>query len=267
MKTERMARLLARRLEEGERTGAEAEVSVGDLLERYVPYRAARRALELTTKSEYDLLVLEFLADRRLTVLDDPEVAEAAARELDTPEPGLGPLEEHADAALRLDLASISGGYSGGGSRSGGDDEAGGEGRSGAAADGSEGAWDPTGGVEARPADLPTADADVAETAGTGDVDEAAETDDVDEAYDTDDTDDVDGGPEGEEPGDEEESDCRRCGEPLPVDAEVPVRFCPHCGTSRPERACPECDTALEPGWTYCPACGARASPSGGGAA
>lgn len=252
-----MARLLARRLEEeGERTGA--EMSVGDLLDRYVPYRAARRALELTTKSEYDLLVLEFLADRRFTVLSDPEVAEAAARELDTPEPGLAPLGEHADAALRLDLASISGGYSGGGPRSGGEDEAGEEGREEAAADGSEGAWDPTGGVEARPADLPTADADVAE---------AGDVDDVDDIDDTDDTDDVDGGPEGEGAGDEEESDCRRCGEPLPVDAEVPVRFCPHCGTSRPERACPECDTALEPGWTYCPACGARASPSGGGAA
>lgn len=236
MSTERMARLLARRLEEeGERTGA--EVSVEELLDRYVPYGAARQSLELTTKSEYDLLVLEFLADRRLTVLGDPEVAEAAARELETPEPGLGPLEEHADVTLRLDLATISGGYSGDAPRP---------------AEESEAAWDPTGGVEARPAGPSAGDA----ADGSGETDGSSDIEGSDGAA---------GASDGS--AGDEDSDCRRCGASLPVDAEVPVRFCPHCGTSRPERACPECETALEPGWTYCPACGARASPSGGGAA
>lgn len=232
-----MARLLAERLEEeGESAGA--EISVDGLLEEWVPYGVARSSLELTTKSEYDLLVLEFLADRRLTVLGDPAVAEAAAEELETPEPGLEPLEEHADVALRLDLATISGGYRGseveagaeaGGPVSGGqgpeDPASGTDGEDDGDASGAVEAWDPTGGVDARPT--------------------------------------VDAGGDSES-GPESDAECRSCGEPLPVDVDVPVRFCPSCGAARPERACPECGARLRPEWSYCPACGTHASPSGG---
>ena len=256
-----MARLLAERLEEeGERAGA--EVTVEALLERWVPYGVARSSLGLTTKSEYDLLVLEFLADGRLTVLGDPEVAEAAAEELDTPEPGLEPLEEHADAALRLDLATISGGYRGSdlepepdaGPEPASESDADSEPESSAdpedpAESDAVEAWDPTGGLEARP----TLEAD----AESGDGPDASDEP-------------VDIGPgSGGRPasgGREAEPgvECRSCGEPLPVDVDVPVRFCPRCGAARPERACPECDARLRPEWSYCPACGTHASPSGG---
>lgn len=231
MKPVRLARLLAERMEaEGERAGG--AVTVGELLERYVPYEVARGSLELTTKAEYDLLVLEFLADRRLTVLRDPAVGEAAAEELDTPEPDLGPLEEHAGAALRLDLATISGGYSASGP---------GEGDGAAAAEGA--AWDPTGGVEARPApEAPEPPEDEADVAAAGDGPSAGERD-------------VPGGRGGPGPDD----GCPGCGRPFPRDVDVPVRFCPHCGTARPDRSCPECGERLQPHWSYCPACGAGA--------
>jgi len=270
-----MARLLAERLEaEGESAGA--EISVGELLERYVPYGVARGSLELTTKSEYDLLVLRFLADRRLTVLGDPEVAEIASEELETPEPGLEPLTDHVDTGLRLDLATISGGYrrSEPGAAGSGGDEAGepgpapasepapneepesgeevadgspaadGSGESDAPGEGPEegqpvesAGWDPTGGVHARP----TAEPD--EPGGENGVP----------------ADLASGGGRSRE-----SRECRSCGEALPVVDGVAVRFCPHCGAARPERTCPECDTELRREWTYCPACGARASPSGG---
>ena len=256
-----MARLLAERLEEeGERAGA--EVSVEELLERWVPYGVARSSLELTTKSEYDLLVLEFLADGRLTVLGDPAVAEAAAGELETPEPGLEPLEEHADVGLRLDLATISGGYRGAepetaaeeaeGETSPTEDAGAGEGEDSAGAGAVE-AWDPTGGVDARP----TLEADAG--AGT-EPEEPGEP--VDIGSDTGAGTGGRSGAEGRETGAGDE--CRSCGEPLPVDVDVPVRFCPTCGAARPERACPECEARLRPEWSYCPACGTHASPSGG---
>lgn len=272
-----MARLLAERLEAaGERAGA--EISVEELLERWVPYGVARSSLDLTTKSEYDLLVLEFLADGRLTVLGDPAVAEAAAGELDTPEPGLEPLEEHADVGLRLDLATISGGYRAPGGGSEPDDVEPNDGEDAGEVDdvedagdedpvdpGAVEAWDPTGGVEARP----TLEAD---DAGAG-----AGPDESDEPVD------IGSGPGGRSSGRSggrarsgpdggsrqggeagTGGECRSCGEPLPVDVDVPVRFCPACGAARPERACPECDARLRPEWSYCPACGAHASPSGG---
>lgn len=245
-----MARLLAERLEAaGERAGA--EVSVEELLERWVPYGVARSTLDLTTKAEYDLLVLEFLADGRLTVLGEPAVAEAATEELDTPEPGLGPLEEHADVGLRLDLATISGGYRASGSGREVEDAAvddaedaevedaedAGDADSVESVDsGAVEGWDPTGGVDARP----TLEA---EDAGAR------------------------SGPDGRSRKGGEAGtggECRSCGEPLPVDVDVPVRFCPACGAARPERACPECDARLRPEWSYCPACGTHASPSGG---
>lgn len=254
MNTTGLARLLAERLEEeGERAGA--ALTLRELLGRYVPYEVARGPLELAAKSEYDLLVLEFLADRRLVVLRDPAAGEAARQELETPEPTLAPLEEHADVLLRLDLATISGGYRGSGS---------GPGRPASAAEpreaeappaggpsppegGSEeevedgtgeepevgAAWDPTGGMEARPA--PDAGEPAEGPSGSGGAFAFAPT-----------------------------AECRSCGRGLPEDGDPPVRFCPHCGAERPEHSCVECGARLEPGWSYCPACGGRAGSGGG---
>lgn len=261
-----MARLLADRLEEeGESAGA--EVSVGALLEEWVPYGVARSSLDLTTKSEYDLLVLEFLADRGLTVLGDPALAEAAGEELETPEPGLGALEEHADVTLRLDLATISGGYRGSDVGPGPDSAPGVGTAPGAGGEvepedsGAVEAWDPTGGVEARP----TLDAGGESSPDSDQPEQANRSKQPDGSG----TVDIGPGPRGGTSGAGErqageDADCRSCGEALPIDVDVPVRYCPSCGAARPERACPECGARLRPEWSYCPACGTHASPSGG---
>lgn len=206
----RLAELLAERLgAAGERTGA--PLTVGELVERYVPYEVARRELDLEDRAEYRRLVLELVADPRLTELRDPETAEAARRALDSAEPDPAALEGRGDAALRLDLATISGGYRGGeGGTVGGDAEGGGS-----AADGG---WDPTGGVER----------------GTGPAGRPA---------------------------------CDSCGRELPVEADVAVRFCPHCGSPRSGSACPGCGAALRPGWSWCPACGTEVAAAGPDAA
>jgi predicted RNA-binding Zn-ribbon protein involved in translation (DUF1610 family) len=51
---------------------------------------------------------------------------------------------------------------------------------------------------------------------------------------------------------------CRYCGQELPADRAV--HYCPSCGQNLLARRCAACSAELEPGWTFCVACGRRAS-------
>jgi hypothetical protein len=57
----------------------------------------------------------------------------------------------------------------------------------------------------------------------------------------------------------------RRCGY---CDSELPahrvVRFCPWCGGDQATRPCPRCGEPIEPGWAYCVACGGAGAEEGG---
>lgn len=95
-----MARLLARRL--GERAApADAPLTVAELRRQLLPYPRCRRAADLASKAEYDLAVLALLAGSGPLVVEDPELAEAVAREREAAEPGLGFLDDFAASALR----------------------------------------------------------------------------------------------------------------------------------------------------------------------
>jgi len=48
---------------------------------------------------------------------------------------------------------------------------------------------------------------------------------------------------------------CLYCGGSLPSNRTV--NFCPHCGQSQTQILCPECDSEVEPGWRHCVNCGA----------
>lgn len=100
MSGERLAGLLARRYRE-EGIAADAAVSVAELRRQLLPYPYCREQLELASKAEYDLAMLEMLGDADLVDLDDPELEDAVEREADAPEPGLGFLEDFAAAYLR----------------------------------------------------------------------------------------------------------------------------------------------------------------------
>jgi predicted RNA-binding Zn-ribbon protein involved in translation (DUF1610 family) len=58
-------------------------------------------------------------------------------------------------------------------------------------------------------------------------------------------------------------AECRSCGGDLP--AVSSVNFCPFCGSDQTVNRCRSCGSELEPGWDYCPSCGARADGIGGG--
>lgn len=47
---------------------------------------------------------------------------------------------------------------------------------------------------------------------------------------------------------------CLYCGGSLPTGRTV--NFCPHCGQSQTTPVCPECRSELEPGWKHCVNCG-----------
>jgi len=53
---------------------------------------------------------------------------------------------------------------------------------------------------------------------------------------------------------------CPFCHGALPLERQV--RYCPYCGVDQQLRPCPRCGEYLEPGWRYCVGCGAPA-PTG----
>jgi Double zinc ribbon len=47
---------------------------------------------------------------------------------------------------------------------------------------------------------------------------------------------------------------CLYCGDRLPADR--PARFCPHCGQRQTPAECPQCHSEVEPVWRHCVNCG-----------
>ena len=98
---QRMGRLLSRRLEETD-ISADEGVSVEDLSRRLLPYHLCRTELGLTTKAEYDILMLELIGESGYLGTDEPKLASAVSRERASPEPGLAFLRGFAASRLRL---------------------------------------------------------------------------------------------------------------------------------------------------------------------
>ncbi len=224
-----VARLLSERLSESGAPGR--AVTVSQLLERVLPYALVRERLGLAGKAEYDLAVLRLLSDRVLLQVD-PALQEAAARELDEPEPGLRAIEKLADSLLRLrDPARRD--------RMDGTAEA-------------EGAAPSDEGSESEDAGASVEGSEPDEIADRGDAPDSAWL--VERP-----TPSADALPPAEtapmEPsGKARGGRCWSCTARLP--RREGVRFCPHCGVDQQAARCTSCGDRLEPGWSYCPRCG-----------
>lgn len=98
---ERLAGLLARRLAEAE-VGFETPVSVSELHRRLLPYPLCRAECGFATKAEYDLALLSLMSDPAFVLAEEEDLAVAIREELESPEPGLAPLQRFAAAEIRF---------------------------------------------------------------------------------------------------------------------------------------------------------------------
>lgn len=273
---EALARLLAERLAESGEPGR--AITVAQLVEHVLPYPLVRERLGLAGKAEYDLAVLRLLTDRVLLQLD-PALHEAAAKELDQPEPDLRPLEKLSESLLRVrDPARAA--------RRSLDAEVAEEPQRETAREASSPATDPGAApVAESPAESDASAGASVETAPEPPRGPPAESRDPESPAESRDPEPPEpeadrvtkpavvsgpapSAPPGEPPAPPAESPpagprrtdppravaCWSCEAALPM--REGVRFCPHCGVDQQATRCTSCGDRLEPGWSFCPRCG-----------
>ncbi len=200
-------------------------VVLEDLLANIIPYRANRRALQVDSAEDYDLLLLRLCAGEGGFVQTDPPEAQAMFRqEVASTNPDLTLLQTWKDARLILATEPLA--YA-----LGPDDEE---------------EFAPPEETVSRPEPPPPAPpippAPVppeASPSGLRIEPVAAHAE-----------------PASSEPVEMEDGGgrCGYCGGLLP--AGRTVNFCPHCGESQTIIRCPECQAELELGWRHCVNCG-----------
>jgi hypothetical protein len=205
-------------------------MTVGEVTETYLPYRVARRTLDLHAADEYEtLLVRLFAGEGGMVHLHDPTVRDRFSAQAAASLPDLDILRREADARFEFWNEALT--YAlGPGDR----------------------AYAPP--VE----DEPEPAADPLEPEPTGEF--VVDVDD-DEPF---------GIPIEDEPDAEpfdarmpvaspEGARCGYCGGLLPTGRAV--NFCPSCGQSQTGARCPECRNDVEEGWRHCVTCGFPLGP------
>jgi hypothetical protein len=215
-----------------------APVTVAEIYQELVPYRAVRGEGGFAMNADYEHALLRLLSgEDSLIRLEPASAREAILKELKSPNPNVSiyreyagcdawvrPLEERRPDVATQDEGNLAAGYAA--------------------------PWE-TGGPDhdrAEHTDVPSAtsdDIDDIDDDATSTVDVAA--DDAGRAA-------TDGGFA------RAATSSSRC---IFCDSELPqrrsARYCPHCGGDQQMRPCGECGEPLEPGWSFCVACGAQA--------
>ena len=221
-------------------------MTVGEVTGTYLPYRVARRALDVHAADEYETLLIRlFAGEGGMIHLHDPSARDRFAAQAAAALPDLDLLRREADA--RFDFWTEALAYAlGPGDRAyappeeadeGGQEWAGGraQDRAGEADEATESDIELTGEF--------TIDLDDDEPFGIpidGDLDVAP----------------LDARVPVESP---EGSRCGYCGVLLPGGRTV--NFCPSCGQSQTGARCPECRNDVEEGWRHCVTCGFPLGP------
>jgi len=223
---ERLFRRLVANLAASDPARLHHPIPLDDVQDSIVPYRTNRRALQVDTSEEYELLLLRLCAGEENLVRTEPEEVRAQfAAELASPNPDLDVLRrfEHVVISLRSEpLARALG---------------------------------PEPDLRYAPVPRPAAGHDLPEldSAGSG----RAVPDVADEELDP--LDGLEALDDEPLPDEDDEATaaphCLYCGGGLPRDR--PVRFCPHCGQRQTPPECPRCHGEVEPGWRHCVSCGA----------
>lgn len=211
-------------------------VTVADLYQTLVPYRAVRSRLGLDLNADYEHALLRLLAgEGDLLHLEPARAREELEREVRSPYPVVGLFRKFSDSSVRVRMPPV---------------------EEDAAAVSSEpvrsvppvrlATLPPDDDAPRAPARAPVRLHGTGGTGGT-DAEEAAE----EEAA---------GAEAVPRPGTVElhpGGDCVFCGDALPAGHRV--RFCPYCGADQRLRPCPRCDAVVEREWRYCISCGHEA--------
>ena len=196
-------------------------LQLAELYQTVLPYRAARRALNLDSSEDYDNLLLRLCAGEGGYVTIEPEEAQVRFQaELASPSPDLGILREYAAAELTLSTERLA--Y--------------------ALGPGPEAAYAPPEPEEELEPEIPPhRPQPTGQVPWTVDAPEPAGG--------------IiplrEGAPSRERDGLHR---CSYCGGALPSGRQV--NFCPHCGQSQSFTRCPECSAEVELGWHHCISCG-----------
>lgn len=225
-----------------------APVTVAEIYQELVPYRLVRSEVGFGMNADYEHVLLRLLAGEGDFARLEPVSARDAIRdELRGTNPNVGMYREFAgcDVWVRTDdvMADIL------------DDDEDDEDD-----DGDAGSWQ---GLAALGADIDDDAADVITgVAKFAIVDDDVEADaDVDE-HGMDAADGMYAAQEGAASAAAARVACAYCDSTLP--GHRPVRFCPYCGADQTTQPCAACGESLEPGWTYCIACGTARGDSAG---
>lgn len=211
----------------------EHPIDVRELVDRLVPYRAARRDGLLETNDDYLHAVMRLLAGERELVFADESMQDDLRNELKGSNPDLGLLRTYLNVQVRLSTIAVQRVLDG-------DTE-----------------------IDMRPptptstpvvvhAPTPVTSGPVGtETPRSGlaeipIVPDGAYAHDVPPAV----THDADNPDEG--------GGCPYCAQPLPADRAV--RYCPSCGIDLRLKRCAGCSAEVESGWKYCVTCGRTAA-------
>jgi hypothetical protein len=212
-------------------------VPLDEIFSRILPYRTNRRALQLDTSEDYELVLLRLCAGEGSLVRIEPAEARARfAQEIRSANPDLDVLHafENVQVTLQAELADALAPEPGAASAPPGRQ--------------TEPEVEPEPEVVLGAAQFDDL-RDFSEVELPG-VEALGELPDAEELPDTDDLAETGGAP-----GEETRPSCIYCGGSLPVHR--PVNFCPHCGQSQTQILCPECRGEIEPGWKHCVNCGA----------
>jgi hypothetical protein len=223
-------------------------VPLDEISREILPYRANRRALQLDTSEDYELVLLRLCAGEESLVRTEPDEARVRfAQEIKSANPDLDVLHAFENVQVTLRTESLAR----------------------ALEAQPEDSYAPPG-RRAEPEinqelvlgaaqfeDLPgLSEAALPGSGALRETPDAARGPDGDELPDADEPADAEELPEvGEVPAEESGPSCIYCGGSLPVHR--PVNFCPYCGQSQTQILCPECRSEIEPGWRHCVNCGA----------
>lgn len=243
--------LLFRRLVLAARASGALErpVTVGEVLDDFVPYAAARRDGQLDTHDDYLHGLMRLISGERSLLFSDDLMQDDLKAELETPNPDLTVLRTYAHTKLRVSTAGITRVLAG---------------------DTNIDLRAPTplkpgarvsGATPTKPSVAPSASSTATPpgspiTEPMTEMRQASALHDAFAAYDASRSATPDAASDAI-PADTAEPACPYCAQALPGGRTI--KFCPACGLNLLVRRCPGCSAEIESGWKFCVTCGRKA--------